>query len=144
MRNRRSGVLFCPDLVMHGHSEAPHNPPEAARSSRLLFYKQPVFLNLLESTLLQVFILSNLKSFRINTYAKPQGGGACLFPPSHPSFTPKETLSIQRSPFFRIFFQVPYPLSSFFSHSSKNCRGGMGFFPNWTVPGPPQKAGPTR
>ena len=30
----------------------------------------------LESTLLQLLILSNLKSFRINTYAKPRGGSA--------------------------------------------------------------------
>ena len=28
-----------------------------------------------------------------------------------------------RPPFFRIFFQVPYPLTPVFSHSSENYRG---------------------
>src|SRR5579859_1627210 len=37
----------------------------------------------------------------------------------------------QRSPVFRIFFQVPYALSLVFSHSSKNYRGGGYFFPLW-------------
>ena len=32
---------------------------------------------------------------------------------------------------FRIFFQVPYLLSSFFSHSSKNCRGVPCYFSIW-------------
>ena len=32
---------------------------------------------------------------------------------------------------FRIFFQVPYPLTPFVSHSSKNCRGVPTFFPFW-------------
>jgi len=35
---------------------------------------------------------------------------------------------------FRIFFQVPYLLTPFVSHSSKNCRGVPTFFPFWFTP----------
>src|SRR5215831_17121910 len=58
---------------MRGHREVPKNPPTAAHGSRLLPYKQPIFANPLESTLPQVLILNNLKSFGINTYTKTRG-----------------------------------------------------------------------
>ena len=43
--------------------------------AQLPSYNSPSPITPLESTLLQVFILKNLKFFRINTYKKPRGGG---------------------------------------------------------------------
>ena len=40
-------------------------------------------------------------------------------------------LSTRTPTILRTFFQVPYTLNSFFSHSSKNCRGVPTFFPFW-------------
>src|SRR5690242_10420099 len=46
------------------------------------------------------------------------------------------TLRLRSQPTkFRIFFQVPYPLSPFFSHSSENHRGVGVFFPFWNFAG---------
>ena len=67
--------LFLPRLViMRGHREVPKNPPLATHPSRLLPYKHPIGVSILESTHLQVLILNNLKSFRFNTYKKAIGG----------------------------------------------------------------------
>jgi hypothetical protein len=71
------------------HREVPKNPPEAARSSQLLIGKRSAPISPLESTLPQVLILTNLKSFRINTYKKLEGRVLLVFPPSRPAFTPK-------------------------------------------------------
>ena len=43
-------------------------------------------------------------------------------------------LSTRTPTILRIFFQVPYTLNSFFSHSSENCRGVPTFFPFWNSP----------
>jgi hypothetical protein len=124
------------------HSVLP-SPPPTSGSPKLLFYKINYPINRLESTLLQVFILGDLKPFGINTYEK-QGEGCqlwltkyykkvslaadCLparqaslsvgFPHFHfsifRSFLPlwaSAPLRANRSSIFRIFFQVPYPLS---------------------------------
>ena len=63
----------------------------------------------------------------------------------HPRRAPKShtlylLLSIPKSrrnprpPKLRIFFQVPYPLTLVFSHSSENCRGVLSSFPFWNSP----------
>jgi|SRR5579859_440956 len=39
--------------------------------------------------------------------------------------------TLYRPPVFRTFFQVPYPLTSFFSNSSENYPGGGYLFPFW-------------
>jgi hypothetical protein len=54
--------------------------------------------------------------------------------------------TIHASTIFRIFFQVPYPLTLLFSHSSQNCRGVPNSFltlssregPNWNAPSIPK------
>jgi len=62
--------------------------------------------------------------FSFQAFASLPGGGYAIF---HFHF------SIFPPPVFRTFFQVPYTLSSFFSHSSKNCRGVPQQFPIWNV-----------
>src|SRR5712692_372318 len=52
-------------------------PPLPSGPQQLLLYKLVSPINHLESTLLQVFILRNLKSFGINTYKK-QGEGVVI------------------------------------------------------------------
>src|SRR5262245_43100853 len=76
-------------------------------------------LTSLESALPQVLILNNLKSFRINTNAKPRGRGPHPFPPSNPKFTPKGTSRLCEPTIFRTFFQVPYALSPLFATLTK-------------------------
>ena len=77
----------------------------------------------------------------MRSYTKPPGGGCRLFSPSRPPFTRKETSRTLHPPVFRIFFQVPYPLSSFFSHSSKNRRSvGVFFFTKSDAKGPNRNA----
>src|SRR5215467_4459996 len=80
---------------MRAHRKAPQSRPGAARLSRLLSYKHIVGVSPLESTLLQLFILNNLNSFRINTYAKTRRGGPTPNSAFRPSFTPKGTVEAQ-------------------------------------------------
>src|SRR5215467_8150584 len=104
---------------MLGHPEVPQNSPVAAHPLRLLSNKHSFPISSLESTLPQVFILNNLKSFRINTYAKTQGRGPRLFPPSNLEFTRKVTPKHTGPTIFRRFFQVPYALSPLFATLTK-------------------------
>ena len=117
--DERAGIARVRLNSMLGHLEVPQNFPVVAHPVRLLPHKQKAFISLLESTLPQVFILNNLKSFRINTYAKTQGRDPRLFPPSNPKFTRKETSGRTEPTIFRTFFQVPYPLSPLFATLTK-------------------------
>lgn len=72
------------------------NSPPAAYPSRLLPYKQPISLNPLESTLPQVFILNNLKSFRINTYVKRRGELSPAFRHACPSLLQRKHAALSR------------------------------------------------
>src|SRR5713101_8056643 len=71
--------LSCPLFTMRSRRAVPFLIPTIALNSRqLLFYDPRPLRTHLESTLLQVFILENLKPFGINTYEK-QGRGYCLW-----------------------------------------------------------------
>jgi hypothetical protein len=133
-------------------------PPPVSDLLKLLFYKIDYQLNYLESTLLQVFILENLKSFAINTYEK-QGEGCQLWLTKYykkVSFSTKRLTARQASlsavfPHFPLFpsalclrtsarkpiFHLPYTLpssvspKSFICHSYENCRGVHQQFPFW-------------
>src|SRR6266852_3044213 len=71
--------LSCLLLTMRSRRAVPFLIPTIALNSRqLLFYDPRPLRTHLESTLLQVFILENLKPFGINTYEK-QGRGYCLW-----------------------------------------------------------------
>src|SRR5215472_5303387 len=86
------------------------SPLEASRSD-LLSNERSIFINPLESTLLQVFILKNLKSFGINTYEKLRGG-----PSSHgreSSLLPRRTAN-GRSKLPLTVTNRPMELQSFF------------------------------
>src|SRR5215467_4221139 len=69
---------------MSRRREVPNNPGPVSRPSCLLSYKRPSSINSLESTLPQLFIPKDLKSFRINTYTKTRGRGSRPFPHSLP------------------------------------------------------------
>src|SRR5713226_5329683 len=106
-------------------SPAPARPLPSS-PQQLLLYKLASPLTHLESTLLQVFFLKNLKPFGINTYEK-QGEGVVitvnhLLEPSHPlsSFALRLCVSVaDPSSILRIHFQVPYPLSPLFATLTK-------------------------
>jgi len=53
----------------------PSSVPAPSRPPELLLYNFPIPITQLESTLPQVFILENLKSFGMNTYKKQGRGG---------------------------------------------------------------------
>src|SRR5579859_212187 len=55
----------------------------------------------------------------IESHPYKKGGGGGTFSP--------------RPPVFRTFFQVPYPPTPVFSHSSQNCRGVPQQFPEWNI-----------
>jgi hypothetical protein len=50
-------------------------PSKSSCPAQLLSCKQTASITLLESTLVEVFILNNLNLFRINTYEKHRGEG---------------------------------------------------------------------
>ena len=118
---------------MIDHPEVPQNSPAVAHSSRLLLSQHSVALNPLESTLPQLFIPNNLKSFRINTYTKTIGGLSLPILPPDLKFTRKETSPsafllfpsyprdprYPRPPIFRRFLQVPYALTPLFATLTK-------------------------
>ena len=123
---------FCIPRASPGraHSEATHNPPPPAHSSCLHSCKHPSPISPLECALTRYRATAHSKEltespkpFRMRSYAKTGGEGPRRSSPSRLPFTPKETCRTLRPPVFRTFFQVPYPLSLVFSHSSKNCRG---------------------
>jgi hypothetical protein len=125
-------------------------PPPTSGSRKLLFCKPSHPRNRLESTLLQVFILENLKLFGINTYEK-QGEGCTLWLTNcykkvslaavcPPAGQPSLFVAHFHFPIFRSFlplcasarqpiFHSPYTLpssvscNSFVCHSYENTRG---------------------
>src|SRR5579859_1111023 len=89
---------------MRGHREVSHN----LRGTLLASPRNP-------SNSFRITSLAHphrLTSMESHPYEKTGGGGTRSACP----------------PVFRTFFQVPYPLSLVFSHSSKNDRGGGVFF----------------
>src|SRR5260370_9334462 len=94
VRSRRAVPFLIPTIALH--------------SRQLLFYDPRPLRAHLESTLLQVFILENLKAFGINTYEK-QGRGYRLWLTKCP-----KVVSILRT-----HFQVPYPATSLFATLTK-------------------------
>ena len=85
----------------------------------LLFYKTPSPLTRLESTLLQLLIPFNLKSFRCNTYKKPRGG------PPFP--VPEFSNSLLLSPRHSASDQTP--ATSSLSYNSEHFRSPIGAYP---------------
>jgi hypothetical protein len=115
---------------MRGHLEVPQNPLEAARPSRLPFYKYCTPVSPLEYALRQTHatvhskaLATSPKSFRMRTYAKTGGRGAHLFWPSLPVFTPRATWSYLQT-------GILARLKSFVSPSYENCCGVPSFFPS--------------
>jgi len=93
---------------------------------QLLLDKLAPSITHLESTLLQVFFLKNLKPFGINTYEKQGEGWVImvnhLLETSHPvSFSaPCICVSVaDSSSILRTHFQVPYPVSPFLATLAK-------------------------
>src|SRR5260370_42403360 len=76
-------------------------PTIALHPGQLLLYNRRPLKTHLESTLLQVFILKNLKTFGINTYEK-QGRGYRLWL--------TKCSKVVSSSILRTHFQVPYPV----------------------------------
>src|SRR5258708_16219902 len=87
MRSRRAVPFLIPTIALH--------------SRQLLFYNSRTLRTHLESTLLQVFILENLKTFGINTYEK-QGREYRLWLTKYSK--------VVSSSILRTHFQVPYPV----------------------------------
>src|SRR5258705_3571991 len=88
MRPRRAAPFLIPTIALY--------------SKQLLLYDSRPLETHLESTLLQVFILRNLKPFGINTYEK-QGRGYRLWL--------TKCSKVVSSSILRTHFQVPYPAS---------------------------------
>ena len=133
----RPFALFSPSF--EGSREGLGSPSSLpAGPQQLLFYKQLPPITDLESTLLKVFILRNLKSPGINTFKKTGEGVVTmvnhLLETSHPLSSPAPRL---RGSVAAPSFHSPYLLQSSVSRKScicHSCRntGGVGvFFPNW-------------
>jgi len=65
--------LYAPRPLMRPRRVVLLNPLDPIQLPWLLFYKTHASVSPLESALLQVLVLNNLKSFRINTYKKTGG-----------------------------------------------------------------------
>src|SRR5882724_6700525 len=96
MRPRRAAPFLIPTIALY--------------SKQLLLYDSRPLGTHLESTLLQVFILSNLKPFGINTYEK-QGRGYRLWL--------TKCSKVVSSSILRTHFQVPYPATPLFATLTK-------------------------
>src|SRR5271155_1787002 len=69
----------------------------------------PLTLTPVESALMQVFILKNFKSRRMNTYKKPQGGSPLHSPTAAtPSSISHQTASDERSTVSTSAFSTPH------------------------------------
>src|SRR5229473_3594169 len=93
---------------------------------QLLLHKLASPITHLESTLLQVFFLKNLKPFGINTYEKQGEGWVImvnhLLETSHPLSSSALRLCVSAaspSSILRTHSQVPYPLSPLFATLTK-------------------------
>src|SRR5882762_9918344 len=103
--------LSCPLFTMRPRRSVPFLLPTIALySKQLLLYNSPPLGTHLKSTLLQVFILRNLKPFGINTYEK-QGRGYRLWL--------TKCSKVVSSSILRTHFQVPYPATSLFATLTK-------------------------
>ena len=103
--------LSCPLFTMRPRRSVPFLLPTIALySKQLLLYNSRPLRTYLESTLLQVFILRNLKSFGINTYEK-QGRGYRLWLTKYSK--------VVSSSILRTHFQVPYPATPLFATLTK-------------------------
>src|SRR5258707_9204306 len=96
MRPRRAAPFLIPTIALY--------------SKQLLLYNSRPLGTHLKSTLLQVFILRNLKPFGINTYEK-QGRGYRLWL--------TKCSKVVSSSILRTHFQVPYPATSSFATLTK-------------------------
>ncbi len=99
---------------------------------QLLLHKLASPITHLESTLLQVFFLKNLKPFGINTYEKQGEGWVImvnhLLETSHPLSSSALRLCVSAaspSSILRTHFQVPYPVSPLLATLTKTpgCGG---------------------
>ena len=103
--------LSCLLFTMRSRRAVPFLIPTIALYPRqLLFYDPRPPRTHLKSTLLQVFILENLKPFGINTYEK-QGRGYRLWLTKYSK--------VVSSSILRTHFQVPYPATSLFATLTK-------------------------
>ena len=96
MRPRRAAPFLIPTIALY--------------SKQLLLYDSRPLGTHLKSTLLQVFILRNLKPFGINTYEK-QGRGYRLWL--------TKCSKVVSSSILRTHFQVPYPATPLFATLTK-------------------------
>src|SRR5713101_2325833 len=103
--------LSCLLFTMRSRRAVPFLIPTIALYPRqLLFYDPRPLRTHLKSTLLQVFILENLKTFGINTCEK-QGRGYRLWLTKYSK--------VVSSSILRTHFQVPYPATSLFATLTK-------------------------
>src|SRR5882724_5680482 len=109
--------LSCPLFTMRPRRSVPFLLPTIALySKQLLLYNSRPLGTHLKSTLLQVFILRNLKPFGINTYEK-HGRGYRLWL--------TKCSKVVSSSILRTHFQVPYPATPLFATLTKTagvCR----------------------
>ncbi len=108
MRPRRAAPFLIPTIALY--------------SKQLLLYNSRPLGTHLKSTLLQVFILRNLKPFGINTYEK-LGRGYRLWL--------TKCSKVVSSSILRTHFQVPYPATPLFATLTKTPGVWGVFFPNW-------------
>src|SRR5260370_25738584 len=117
--------LSCPLFTMRSRRAVPFLIPTIALYPRqLLFYDPRPPRTHLKSTLLQVFILENLKTFGINTYEK-QGRVYRLW-------LTKCSNELSSS-ILRTHFQHPYPAPSLFDTLTKTARASVHSPPLRTV-----------
>jgi hypothetical protein len=115
------------------------SPPLAPGPQVLLLSKLKVPINRAESTLLQVFILNNLKPIGINTYEK-HGEGSPLWLTNCSKRVPARRFS--GIPTFHLSHTLPSSVSrkSCICHSYENTRGVGVFFPFRNPPTGPIRA----
>src|SRR5216684_4202068 len=107
--------LSCLLFTMRSRRAVPFLIPTIALYPRqLLFYDPRPLRTHLKSTLLQVFILENLKPFGINTYEK-QGRGYRLWL--------TKCSKVVSSSILRTHFQVPYPATPLLATLTKTAGG---------------------
>ncbi len=149
-------MLFSP-VFIHTELRSVESPPRSFTLSgeglgspssfptdpqQLLFYKHDHPITNLESTLLQVFILKNLKPFEINTstLTKNRGrGGRYGYPNVLRKYLAERLAGTQPS-ILRTFFQVPYPATPLFATLTKT-PGVYGYSSHFgTTPTPSKSA----
>jgi hypothetical protein len=106
----------------------PPSPSPASGPQMLLLYKLRCPINHAESTLLQVFILNNLKPIGINTYEKQGEGSSLWLTNCSKRVSDRRFAGI---PAFHLLYPFPSSVcyNSFICHSYENTGVAVVFFP---------------